>query len=552
MSYKILEQNGIDNENVDGGAFNNFAAGGRDGIVGGVLSECALTAAGSAIGISPGLVILHGIRVKVTGIETLSLSSVPIKPMSYQVVAQVTLASNGDVDFSIFIRTPQPLVQDPLYQNNVGVYQAELASFTHNPDGTISNLTKTLDIIYGSGGGSVNIEVGTVTTETLDAGLDADFDVNIRNEEGTNKILLDFDAKIPRGASGTDDQAVHFTPQGLSNSQKSQARENIGAASVAEMNAGDDKSYYNLGAYDTYVDNGDGTVTVTRKTGIYNVPINSFVLDANNCFQQNITLPNTDKYFIVDSDPESGSEHATSNIYPLGKWGRDDTFYISPDNWLRVFDNSYSKDATGLAQFKASLEAAGGMYILYETDTSYQKKLPANVPLNTLDVNGEQFVRDEWEKALNLLDDSEGTLSSQGTAKYFELSPYCEIGKAYTITTYSSANSYGELRRSDESVVSYTNNNQNGSYSLTFTMVEGYKFNLYFTGAGSWTIMLNEGSHAYPYQPYNGAIVHEIRTPLYFSTDNVSPASIDQIGGNWTSLGSFMVGSNTIYAWKKA
>ena len=160
--------------------------------MGGVLSECALAAAGSTVSISPGLIMLHGIRVKVTGIETLSLSSVPIKPMSYQVVAQVTLASNGDVDFSIFIRTPQPLVQDPLYQNNVGVYQAELASFTHNPDGTISNLTKTLDIIYGSGGGSVNIEVGTVTTETLDAGLDADFDVNIRNEEGTNKILLDF------------------------------------------------------------------------------------------------------------------------------------------------------------------------------------------------------------------------------------------------------------------------------------------------------------------------------------------------------------------------
>ena len=32
------------------------------------------------------------------------------------------------------------------------------------------------------------------------------------------------------------------------------------------------KSLYNLGAFDTYVDNGDGTVTVTRKTGRYNVP----------------------------------------------------------------------------------------------------------------------------------------------------------------------------------------------------------------------------------------------------------------------------------------
>ena len=236
MSYKILEQNGIDNENVDGGAFNNFASGGRDGIVGGVLSECALTAAGSAIGISPGLVILHGIRVKVTGIETLSLSSVPLRPTSYQIVAQVTLASNGDVDFSFFIRTPQPLVQNSLYQNSAGTYQAELASFTHNPDGTISDLMKTLDVIYGAGGGDVNIEVGTVTTETLAAGLDADFDVSVRREEGTNKVLLDFDAKIPRGPSGVDEGAVHFNEtQDLSDSQKQKAQENIGINPILEQ-----------------------------------------------------------------------------------------------------------------------------------------------------------------------------------------------------------------------------------------------------------------------------------------------------------------------------
>ena len=233
MSFIVLEKNGVDNQNVDGGAFNNFAAGGRDGIVGGVLAECALTAAGSAIGISPGLIILHGIRIKVTGIETLALSSVPLNPTSYQIVAQVTLASNGDVDFSFFIRTPQPLVQNALYQNGEGTYQAELASFTHNPDGTISNLTKTLDIIYGSGGGDVNIEVGTVTTETLAAGLDADFDVSVRREEGTNKILLDFDAKIPRGASGVDEGAVHFNEeQTLTDQQRQQARENIDAAST--------------------------------------------------------------------------------------------------------------------------------------------------------------------------------------------------------------------------------------------------------------------------------------------------------------------------------
>lgn len=263
MSYKILEQNGVDNQNIDGGAFNNFAAGGRDGIVGGVLAECSLTAAGSAIGISPGLLILHGIRIKVTGLETLAISSVPLNPTSYQIVAQVTLASNGDVDFSFFIRTPQPLVQNPLYQNDAGTYQAELASFTHNPDGTISNLTKTLDILYGSGGGDVNIEVGNVTTQTLDAGLDADFDVSTRHEEGTNKVLLDFVAKIPRGESGVDAGAVHFNEvQTLTDQQKKQARDNTGTTGELAKKADKDGSYPEMTAgkvIGTYQQLADGT-----------------------------------------------------------------------------------------------------------------------------------------------------------------------------------------------------------------------------------------------------------------------------------------------------
>lgn len=56
MSYKILEQNGIDIENIDGAAFNNFAAGGRDGIMAGVLSECALVVTGKYDRYFPGRV----------------------------------------------------------------------------------------------------------------------------------------------------------------------------------------------------------------------------------------------------------------------------------------------------------------------------------------------------------------------------------------------------------------------------------------------------------------------------------------------------------------
>ena len=518
MSYKILEKNGVDNENVDGGAFNNFAAGGRDGIVGGVLSECALAAAGSTVSISPGLIILHGIRVKVTGIETLSLSSVPIKPTSYQVVAQVTLASNGDVDFSIFIRTPQPLVQDPLYQNNVGVYQAELASFTHNTDGTISNLTKTLDIIYGSGGGSVNIEVGTVTTETLDAGLDADFDVTIRNGEGTNKILLDFDAKIPRGASGTDDQAVHFTPQGLSNSQKSQARENIGAASVAEMNAGDDKSYYNLGAYDTFTDNGDGTVTVTRKTGHYKIDGN---FTANYIWYE---YPNLVSVKIPNVEYETdlvASIIAVSDVWNNGNPQYD---YAIEDH-ISLEDGNLGvrvvvKNATSMQEFRNYI-SQNPISVEYELQTSeqYPEKLIAKTPINTLDKNMSDIVRDEVEKTLNLFNGvwEQGTFDSEGNDVNV-------VSRVRSTKIQLDAGTYhiSLLGADDKDIFIF---NDDGTLKAETDWLEGNTFTLSESGLISITcrksdnsnispediqnVMLVKGSYPYPYQPYNGAIVHE-------------------------------------------
>ena len=115
MSYKILEQNGVDNENIDGGAFNNFSAGNRDGIIGGVLSECAVTATGNSIGISPGELIIHGIRVKLISVETLTLASAPAEPIRYQIIAQIELKANKSIAFSLFVQEVADLIQEELY-----------------------------------------------------------------------------------------------------------------------------------------------------------------------------------------------------------------------------------------------------------------------------------------------------------------------------------------------------------------------------------------------------------------------------------------------------
>lgn len=290
------------------------------------------------------------------------------------------------------------------------------------------------------------------------------------------------------------------------------------SATEAETAENSPKSLYNLGAFDTYVDNGDGTVTVTRKTGKYDVPINDFVIDGNTCFQQNISLPNTDKYFIINGS-QGSSDQATSNVYPLGAWGGDDTFYISSDNWLRVFDSSYSKDANGLAQFKASLEAAGGMYILYETDTSYPEKLPASVPINTLDANMSDIVRDEVEKTLNLFNGvwEQGTFNPDGSEIY-------TMSRVRSTKMRLGAGVYNlSLSGADEQNIYMFNNDGSIKQEIdwteigTFTLSESGIISIACRKSDNSDIslediqntMLVKGTHAYPYQPYNGAIVHE-------------------------------------------
>ena len=181
------------------------------------------------ISIQAGLIFIYGIRVKITSAETLFVSSVPINPTQYQIVAQIELDDNRDVRFEMFLRSPESLRQDAIYRAGHGVYQVEIGSFVHNPDGTLTNIVRTLDVICGGGAGGGNFEVGEIKTETLDAGLEAEFDVTQRIDNN-GRVLLDFYAGIPKGESGKDSSAVHFNAvQDLTAEQQKQARENIGA-----------------------------------------------------------------------------------------------------------------------------------------------------------------------------------------------------------------------------------------------------------------------------------------------------------------------------------
>lgn len=167
MSYKVLEQNGVEIENVDGGVMNRLAVGGRNGIVKGVGKECELKIVGNAIVINTGLILICGVRIKVTDSTTLKLSDVlPTRNIFYQIIAQVT-RKGTEISAELLIRETAELKQEEIYSSLTGVYQIVLGAFTHLPDGQIENLQRSLPLIeYNSVTSASPITEGIVYGDT--------------------------------------------------------------------------------------------------------------------------------------------------------------------------------------------------------------------------------------------------------------------------------------------------------------------------------------------------------------------------------------------------
>jgi hypothetical protein len=172
MAYKILENDNVEIENVDGAAFNNFAAGNKDGVLVGVLNECALFAVGNVISVNTGCLLVCGIRVKITEAESVTIASVPSVNTRYQLIAQVVMNEAKEISFSLFARTIEPLIQHPLYITGEGTYQVELGQFIHTTEGDITQVVKTIPTLTAGqkgdkGDPSTLDKIGTAIT-TID------------------------------------------------------------------------------------------------------------------------------------------------------------------------------------------------------------------------------------------------------------------------------------------------------------------------------------------------------------------------------------------------
>ena len=167
MEYKILEANGVENENVDGAGFNNFCAGNKDLIIKGVLNECNIVATNlNTITIDTGELLIKGFRFKITSPYSHSFSSVAATPTNYEIIARITLLADRTVNGEIICRTPQELVQNNLFASETGTYESVVATFIHTVDG-ISNIVSILQKESSGETITVDAELSTESTNAV-------------------------------------------------------------------------------------------------------------------------------------------------------------------------------------------------------------------------------------------------------------------------------------------------------------------------------------------------------------------------------------------------
>ena len=363
---------------------------------------------------------------------------------------------------------------------------------------------------------------------------------------------------------------VSTSPQTLTDEQKLQARKNISAAAEEQAL----KNMYNLGAYDTYVDNGDGTVTVTRKTEYIN----------------------PQEYFSNWYTASSWSmlSYADYKIFVINNFNKDNPSYrTGKSNYFNILSNIFGNtyigscswidypDGTVRLNFNTGMEYASvdewlswlrsheDFAFQFEAETSYTEKVILDQPIHTLDVNGEQFVRNEWEKGLNLFNIDEANLSvthdcsatkdDNGNITIVKTGSDPYINDLFHF--YATSTKYTVSARSSKSMQIFVN--INGTYHssqdgltpvFTFNCNIGDSIYLRLDGnaesSGSTqtfsNIMLVEGDHAYPYQPYNGVIVHEKQ--LDDALEDYLPLTGGTINGTINATGQVQEAGQRVYS----
>ena len=304
---------------------------------------------------------------------------------------------------------------------------------------------------------------------------------------------------------------------------------------------------YNLGIADSVSESG-GITTITRKTGYIDLGTIDWSL-------QNF---GTGKIFagILPIEHKAVDWSQVANLLCskyqaqtyLQSYGGSQgiSTYTSTNTTTIIINDTNFNDGISL---KNSLQ---GVYLQYELIDSlaYTEKVPTNRPLNTLDQQGSQWLRKEWEKGLNLINVTGETISGDSIKSY---SVKLLANNKYTLKLYNATGNstlalalvYTDDTTSSDVAVF------NVSSSGTFTPSKDVKQIRVYSSATitNANFMLNEGDHAYPYQEYRGEIVRAGIVKFVFSLDDVNPPATY---GTWELFGEmYSPQGGTIYLWER-
>lgn len=327
------------------------------------------------------------------------------------------------------------------------------------------------------------------------SGSKADIDLgNVDNTSDKDKPVSNATQQALNNKANSSDVYTKTEADGLLNDKANKSD----VYTKTETDTGLNKALYNLGYYDTITANSDGSYTITRQTGYVTIEnsniLSTFTSNGSKVFaaETNIILPNA----VTDWNQEFGTSNIGYKVKSLdGNWIENKTIGGIGGQKVRIANN----DFTTIDQFKALCP----INIQYKMTTSYTEKVEKNHYARYNQTFILEHNKSEAERSCNLFNnDGNESLNRIGLV----------VGNTYTLST--NENQFiikiSSASGSATSLVEAYNANK-----ATFVW-DGQENNVYFINNDystkkltDYQIMLNEGSVALPYQPYEGKVVHE-------------------------------------------
>ena len=369
----------------------------------------------------------------------------------------------------------------------------------------------------------------------------------IENTKVETYTKSQLDAKIPTTLSQLTGDSTHRTVTDSEKTTWNNKQDEI--PDLAEIRAGaslNEASIYHLGVYDSV----DGN-RITRQTGYVIVNADGVYLEnaSVNLFRVDGKMPNAYSHTSAEKISVANVNTYTSNEF----YGSTSKYGMAVDNNNTIFIRI--SGITTLAQMQSYL-ASNPIQIQYKLATSYTEDIIPNQPLNTLDQTGSQWLREEWEKGLNLgsFPDRTGrwwVTVQQDLTNFINQLPNGTYTISADLTPLSIDSGYnigdcffwlqitGGQYTGDgvhDQIMGFTSLNQTLRGNLRFTKENYTNYSFRLWGFGNHNggnhgqgkcsnIMLNEGDHAYPYQEYNGAILHQKDLTPTLLWENANPQS---------------------------